>query len=359
MRSVEFTKNALEATIRIGLVVLLGMWCFNIIRPFVVLIVWGIIIAVAVHPGHSLLQAMLGRRQGLAAALVTVAMLLIMVWPAVLLGSVLVDNVQMVVARLEGDSLTIPPPPPGVEAWPVVGNALAKFWSLASSNLDAALQQLEPQIQVIGRWLLVAATGTGLGILQFIAAVILAGVLLAYAGGAYRLAQSIGRRLAGERGEGFVDLADATVRSVARGVIGVALIQSLLAGLGLVVAGVPAAGLWTLLCLVLAIVQIGVLPIMLPAVIYVFSTTETLPAVLFLIWAVVVTVSDNVLKPLLLGRGVDVPTVVILVGAIGGLLLDGIIGLFVGAVVLALGYKLFLAWLEADGLATEAGDEAE
>ncbi len=359
MRTEEFTKNALDVIIRIGLVVLLAAWCFQIMRPFVVPIAWGIIIAVAAHPGYRRLRDMLGRRNGLAATLVTLAMLLIIVWPAILLGGVLVDNVQEVLDRLETGSLSIPPPPPGVEAWPMVGDTLAKFWTLASSNLDAALQQLAPQIRTMGSWLLVAAAGAGLGILQFIAAVIIAGVLLAHAGGAHGLAEDIGRRLAGERGEGFVELAEATVRSVARGVIGVALIQSLAAGLGFFLAGVPAAGLWTFLCLILAVAQISLAPIMLPAAIYVFSTSETLPAVLFLIWAIVVSVSDNVLKPMLLGRGVDVPMIVILVGAIGGLLLEGIIGLFVGAVVLALGYKLFLAWLETDRLPTEAGAETE
>ena len=346
--SADFTRNALEATIRIGIVVLLAAWCFQIIRPFVIPIVWGIIIAVAVYPGYCHVRALLRERHGFAAILVTVAMLVIVVWPAVLLGGVLADNAEMLIDKLGDGSLSLPPPPEGVEDWPLVGQPLANFWSLASSNLEAALVQLEPQIKLIGSWILVAAAGAGIGILQFFVAVIIAGVLLAHAGGAHGIAHDIGRRLAGERGEGFVVLAEATVRSVARGVLGVALIQSLLAGLGFVVAGVPGAGLWAFLCLILAIVQIGVGPIMVPVVIYVFSTGETLPAVLFLIWAVFVSVIDNVLKPMFLGRGVDVPMVLIFMGAIGGLLLSGIIGLFVGAVVLALGYKLLLAWLEVD-----------
>ncbi len=354
----DFTRNAMEAVIRIGLVVLLALWCFNIVRPFVTPIVWGMIIAVAVYPAYSRVRALLREREGLAAGLVTVAMLLILVWPVIILADVLVDNVQGVASQLREESLSIPPPPEGVETWPLIGKTVAKFWTLASVNLEAALEQLKPQIKLIGGWLLVAAAGAGLGVLQFVASVVIAGVLLAHSGGAHGLARDIGRRLAGERGEGFVELAEATVRSVARGVLGVALIQSLLAGLGLVVAGVPAAGLWAFLCLILGVVQIGPTPILIPAVIYVFATGETVTAVLFLVWSIFVSAIDNVLKPMLLGRGVDVPMVVIFVGAIGGMLLSGIIGLFVGAVVLALGYKLFMAWLEVEQPAPQGSSEA-
>ncbi len=143
----------------------------------------------------------------------------------------------------------------------------------------------------------------------------------------------------------FVGVAEQTVRSVASGILGVALIQALLAGLGFLVAGVPAAGLLTLICLVFGVIQLGVVIVLIPVVIYLFSTADTVTAVGFLIWAALVAPVDNVLKPILLGRGVDVPMLVIFVGAIGGFLNAGIIGLFIGAVVLALGYKLFLAWL--------------
>jgi predicted PurR-regulated permease PerM len=201
---------------------------------------------------------------------------------------------------------------------------------------------------MVASWLLSVVTGTGLAILQFFVAVLIAGVLLAYSTPGYQLAHNIGRRLAGDRGAELADLAEATVRSVARGVLGVALIQSSLAGLGFFIAGIPAAGFWAFLCLILGVIQIGVLPIMIPVVIYVFSITDTMTAVLFLIWSIFVSVIDNILKPLFLGRGLEVPMVVIFMGAIGGMLLSGIIGLFIGAVVLTLGYKLFLAWLDVD-----------
>jgi predicted PurR-regulated permease PerM len=196
----------------------------------------------------------------------------------------------------------------------------------------------------------------GLNILQLIVAVILSGVFLAYSEEGYRLFRAIGRRLAGQQGVELVDLAEATMRSVARGVLGVALIQSTAAGIGLVLAGVPLAGLWTVIALILCVVQIGPFLIMAPAVVYVFSTSDTLPAVLFLIWSIFTGLLDNFLKPLLLGRGLDVPMIVIFLGAIGGLLMSGIIGLFVGAVVLALGYKVFNAWLSVEPSNTSVGE---
>jgi predicted PurR-regulated permease PerM len=146
----------------------------------------------------------------------------------------------------------------------------------------------------------------------------------------------------------LIDVAERTVRSVASGILGVALIQALLAGLGFLVAGVPAAGLLTLICLITGVIQLGVVIVLIPVAIYLFSTATTTTAVGFLIWTILIAPIDNILKPMLLGRGVDVPMLVIFVGAIGGFLSSGIIGLFLGAVVLALGYKLLLVWLQQE-----------
>ncbi len=338
----------MEAAIRIGLVVLWAGWCFQILRPFVIPIIWGIIIAVAIYPVYEYLRTLLKDSPRVSSTLVTVGMLVILVWPAVLVGGLLVENVEMVVNHLRDGTLIVPPPPQGLESWPLIGEPLANIWHLASVNIEGALVQVKPQLMMLASWLLSVVTGTGLAILQFFVAVIIAGVLLAYSAAGSHLAHSIGRRLAGDRGDELATLAEATVRNVARGVLGVALIQSLLASVGFFIAGIPAAGFWAFLCLILGVVQIGVLPIMIPVVLYVFSTTDTVTAILFLIWSIFVSVIDNILKPIFMGRGLEVPMVVIFMGAIGGMLLSGIIGLFIGAVVLTLGYKLFLAWLDVD-----------
>ncbi len=355
MRQDEITKSALEAVTKIGLVALLIVWCFEIIHPFVGPIVWGIIIAVGTFPIYGWVHHRVTRHGWLAATLISLTLLLILVFPVVFLVTVLVDNLHVVSDHLRAGTLIIPPPPQEIKDWPVIGTSLQKVWSMAAENLGAAVQQIAPQLQEFVKPLLGAAATVGLNIVKVIVAVVLAGVFLAYSEEGYRLSRSIGRRLAGQQGGELVDLAEATMRSVVRGVLGVAVIQSSAAGLGLVLAGVPLAGLWTVIALILCIVQIGPTLIMVPAVIYMFSTSDTLPAVLFLIWSIFTGLLDNFLKPLLLGRGLDVPMIVIFMGAIGGLLMSGIIGLFVGAVVLALGFKVFNAWLKVEPSTTSEG----
>jgi len=190
-------------------------------------------------------------------------------------------------------------------------------------------------------------------------AIVIAGVFMAHSGGGHEAVQRVATRLIGEHGGEIADLAESTIRSVARGILGVALIQALLAGIGFFVAGVPAAGLWALLCLLLSVAQIGVLPILLPIIIYLFNTADLAVAIGFLIWSIPVALVDNILKPLLLGRGLKTPMIVIFMGAIGGFLTSGIIGLFIGAVVLALGWELLLAWLYPDPRPGEVAKDAD
>jgi predicted PurR-regulated permease PerM len=343
----EDTLNrALEIAVRIGLVAVLVAWCFEIVRPFLYLVAWGTIIAVSTYPAYRRLEAGLGERRGVAATLFTLLMLALLIGPTIMLAGTLVEGAQELARALNAGTLSVPPPPEKIGSWPLVGVPLERLWSLASVNLQAALREIEPQIKPAGLRALSAAADTGLGILQFVAAIVVAGVLQAHASGGSQAARAIANRLGGERGADFTDLAQTTVRSVARGILGVALIQSLLAGLGFLAVGLPVAGFLAFLCFLLAVVQIGPVLILIPTVVYVFSTGNSVTAVLFLVWSVFVGLIDNVLKPLLLGRGAKVPMVVIFVGAIGGFLDSGIIGLFVGSVVLALGYALLVAWLD-------------
>jgi predicted PurR-regulated permease PerM len=282
-------------------------------------VLWAIIIAVAIHPLYVNFESLLGGKRKLALSLFTIIALAILIIPSVLLA------ISM-----------------------IVGTRLHALWRAASENFMATVEQFGPQIKVARMWLLSTAAGVGMGLLQFIVAILIAVGMLAKAQGAYQFSQTLARRLVGARGENFAVLASATMRSVAQGVLGVAVIQAILAGVGMLVMGVPGAGLWALVVLVFAVVQLPPLLILGPVMIYVFSSAQTVPAVLFMIWGMLVSVSDAFLKPLLLGRGVDIPMLVVLIGAIGGMISSGIIGLFLGAVILALGYKLFMAWLAQD-----------
>ena len=336
---------ALEASIHIGLAILLSTACLLILLPFIPLIAWGVIIAVAAYPGFQKVQRTLGGREVVAAVLFATLFLALLIVPVVLLADTLVEGVQTFASHLKEGTLIVPPPPAGVENWPIIGARLNSLWSQASRDISELVRSLAPHIKAAVPGMLSVSSGFGLTVLQFALSIIVAGVLLANAQSAYKLTCSLCNRLFGTAGPEFQQLIGATTRSVTSGILGVALIQSILAGLGFLVAGLPGAGLWAVAFLIAAVLQAGVL-ILIPAVIYVFTIASVTKAVIFLVWCVFVALVDNFLKPLLLGRGVAVPTAVVFLGAIGGFVALGLIGLFVGAIVLSVGYKLFLAWLD-------------
>ena len=339
-----YVNRAVEASIHIGLVILLATTCFLILYPFLPLIAWGIIVAVAVYPRYLQLQLALGGRDVLAAVLVTLLLLALLIVPVVLLAGTLVGGIQTVTEHLKDGTPIIPPPPAGVETWPLVGVPLKSAWTLASTNIAAALRSFAPQIKAIIPGLLTASAGIGLTALKFALSIIVAGALLANSRGAAGAAHSLAGRIFGDKGPEFEQLVGSTIRSVTIGILGVALIQTVLAAFGFLVAGLPGAGLWAVVFLVAALLQVGTL-VLIPAVIYVFATSGATKAVIFMVWSVFVALIDNTLKPLLLGRGATVPIAVVFLGAIGGFVVMGIIGLFVGAIVLSVGYKLFIVWL--------------
>jgi len=344
-RQPEYRRRALEIFIHVGLVVLLTTACLVILRPFLPLISWGIIIAIAAHPAHKKLEAWLGGRGKLAAALCTLTFLAMLIVPAVLLTDTMIAGLEGMTAHIRDGSLSIPPPPGRIATWPLIGTPLYDAWNMATTNLTGLLKSYGPHLRPIVSWLFSTSAGLGLTVLQFILSIVVAGFLLANSSGGAAISRSLANRLFGTHGPEFHELTAATIRSVVNGIIGVAVIQSIAAGLGFLFAGLPGAGLWTLFFLIAAILQAGAI-VLIPAVIYVFAVATTTKAVLFVIWCIIVGLMDNVLKPLLLGRGVPVPILVIFLGAIGGFLAIGIIGLFIGAVVLSVGYKLFLAWLQ-------------
>jgi predicted PurR-regulated permease PerM len=339
-------RQAVEVSIHIGLIFLLFGACFFILRPFLPLLFWGIIIAISGYPAFQRLQRALHGRTGLAAGICTLVMLGILIVPVVLLTGTVVDGIETLAARLKQGPITIPPPPPNVKTWFVIGPPLESLWNAAATNLSAVLAKFAPQIKAVIPVLLATSAGIGLTILQFVLSIVVAGVLLAYAQKGATVSRALADRLFGLKGAEYQELAGSTIRSVTSGILGVALIQTLFAAVGFLVVGLPGAGLWSMTFLIAAVLQVGVV-VLIPAVIYVFAMASTTKAVIFLIWCAAVGLMDNVLKPLLLGRGAPVPIAVIFLGAIGGFLAMGIIGLFVGAVILSVGYKVFLAWLEA------------
>jgi predicted PurR-regulated permease PerM len=354
----RFVKRAVEAAIRIGVLFLIVMWALQIIRPFVSLVLWAVILAVAIYPLYAGLAKRLGGRGKLASFLITLALLAVLLVPTWKFFGATIEEAREVAAKAEAGTLRVPPPAEGVRDWPLIGERTYAFWDGASRDLEATLERKQPELASAGKWALSALAGLAGTVLQFLISILIAGVLLSTGAKGKDFSVKFATRLAGLQGADFVRLSVATIRSVFQGVLGIAVIQAALSAIGLLLIGVPGAMVWALLVMILAIMQLPPILILGPVMVWAFATQSTVAAVIFLVYGLFVSVSDTFLKPLLLGRGVDVPMLVILLGAIGGMIMSGIIGLFVGAVVLALAYQLMMAWVTDDadlGMFSTAG----
>jgi predicted PurR-regulated permease PerM len=343
------SRDLLETLVQFGLIVLLAVMCWRVFAPFANLMIWGLILAVALEPLNAKLAAHMGGRRGLAATVLTLAGVLLLGVPTVMLGDSFATHVKEVAAAAEAGTLHIPPPGPGVAEWPIVGKKVDAVWSSASNNLPAFLSQNQEQLKDLSKKGLATAAGTAVAVLIFIGAMIVAAIMLAYAkSGSSAMTRIFSRLTDPGRGPRLQKLATATVRSVAAGVIGVAFIQAILLGMGFIFAGIPAAGVLALLVMFLGILQVPALLVTLPAIAWLWISGDgsTTSNIAFTIYLGIAGMADNVLKPLLLGRGVDAPMPVILIGALGGMVAGGIIGLFIGGVVLAVGYQLFMEWVD-------------
>jgi len=338
--------RAREVFIRMSLLVIVGVSCFLLLRPFLDLIMAGIIIAIGVYPIHQMFTKVLRGRDKLAAVLCTVLLLVVTLVPTLLLAETLAAGVRDVADQLKTGQLKIPPPPPSLDSLPIAGVKLKEFWNLSSVNLSEAARQLAPTMRKKILPLVSASVGISGILLKFLIAILLAGFLLATSKHKIGFADRLFRRIFDDQGPEFQQLVASTIRSVTNGILGVAVIQSFFATLGFWIVGLPGTGLWAVIFLIAAVLQVGIV-VLVPAVLYAFATHSTSYAVMFLIWCVVVALMDNILKPILLGRGSQVPIAVIFLGVLGGFITMHIIGLFVGAIILSVGYKLLIAWLDA------------
>lgn len=349
------TKNttAIETFIQIALIAIMVLWCFQIAQPFIGPVVWAGIISIGIYPIYLWLKNKTGLSAGWTSTIITLVMLCVLITPTVIVSGALIKNTQTLSEQIEKEQLEIPLPPESIAGLPLIGEKLDKVWRKASKDPKGTVGQYKAEVKKLAKWLISAAAGASLNVLIFIFSIIIAGVFLVSGDGVKKIFISIFDRVAGNRGSELTALSLSTVNSVVTGILGIAIIQSLLAGLGFIVMDIPAAGLLAFICLILAIVQIDILLVLIPISIYVFSdsTTGTGAAVAFLIWNIGVGLLNNVLKPILLAKGVDAPMAVIFIGAIGGMMLSGIIGLFVGAVVMVLGYTLFMVWLKSEEVA--------
>jgi len=307
------------------------------------IIVWSIIITVALYPIFDWLSAKLYGQRALAAVAITVITFLLMLGPVTWLALSLAESVRMLLTRFGDGTLTIPPASEAVKAWPLVGEKIFEIWQLASTNLQALVIEAAPYLKPVGTILLNVAGSVGINLLKFIVALIISGFLFIPGPSLIHSIENILGRVAAERGKEFVNLAGATIRNISRGIIGIAILQALLAGIGLLFAGAPAAGLFSFLVLLFGIIQIGPSVILIPIIVWSWFAMDATTAVLFTIYMVPVNLLDNILRPLV-AKGLTTPMPIILIGVLGGTLAHGMIGLFVGPIVLSIAWQLLTVW---------------
>jgi len=340
----EKVQLAIEIAIKVGLLAMVIYISFLIAKPFMAIVVWGIIIAVALSPLINSLEKRLGNRKKVIIGF-TVAVVAALLIPTYMLSGSVISESQHLSQAMQDGNVTIPPPTEKVKEWPLIGEKAYAFWDAASHNLRKTLEPYTDEIKKLTGSIF-SALGSGLGtIFMFVGSLIIAAVFLIGSEGSTKFYQNIMRRLVGDKGDEWAQLTTLTIRSVVTGVIGVAVIQATLALIGLVLMDVPFAAGLAVAVMFLTIIQVPALLILGPVIAYVFSQGSGTAEIVFAIYMLIVGASDGVLKPMLMGRGVDVPMLVILIGAIGGMMLMGMIGLFIGAVIFALAYQLFGLWI--------------
>jgi predicted PurR-regulated permease PerM len=339
-------NSVYDTMIRMFILVLIVAWCLMIMLPFVSIILWSLIFALALHPLHSSLSKKMGGKPKLASFLIIFSFLIIVILPASLLIGSLVDEVKEVKVAYNEGTLSIPAPTENVKEWPVIGEKLFTAWQNVSVDLEQTIIKNKEQLTELATKLAKGILSTASAVIQIIVSLIIAGILLTI-GSLGESIRKFFRKVAGIRGDEFADTTMKTVGSVVKGIIGVALILALLHGIILMLAGIPYAGIWTLLIFVLCILQLPVVFVTLPIVVYIFAIKEPVPAIIWTVLLLIAGLSDNVLKPVLLGKGAPVPMLIIFIGVIGGFILSGFIGLFTGAIVMSIGYKLFIGWVNS------------
>jgi predicted PurR-regulated permease PerM len=336
--------GTLLGVIFLGALIVASFW---ILRPFLPAMIWATMIVVSTWPVMLWFEARFGKRRAFAVTAMTLVLLLVFVVPLTLaIGTIVLNADEFVVLLKAIAGFRMPAPPDWLAELPFVGPRMSLAWTqAAASGVEGLLARLMPYAGNVTKWFLAEAGDAGFLFVQFVLTVALAALMYARGERAALTVRRFGRRLAGTRGEDAVGLAGQAIRSVALGVIVTAVVQSMLGGIALAIAGVPFAGLLTAVMLFLCIAQIGPSPVLVPALIWLYWNGDTVWGTFLLVCSVIVVTMDNVLRPVLIKRGADLPLLLIFAGVIGGLLAFGLVGIFVGPVVIAVAYTLLQDWI--------------
>jgi predicted PurR-regulated permease PerM len=349
------TGKVVNVALPLFLLALLIALCVQLLLPFVGLLVWTIILAICFKPLHDRLMVRRGLSSRWSAVIIGTALSAVVLVPTAIAAISAASSIPNAVATIQSGDRSLPPPPARLKELPIVGSRAFAIWTQASTDMPAFAKTYRSQLAGFTKRLLGFAAGLFVTVLLLVAAIIFAAVCLAYSVPLRAYVARIFARITGDRqsGEHYMDIIAATVKSVANGVIGVAFVQALLCGIGFFVVGVPGAGLLSILAMALGVVQVPVVLVTLPAIIWAFAAKSTTVAIIFTVWSIIAGLSDAVLKPMMIGHGLEVPMPIILLGVIGGVMAFGLVGLFIGAVVLAVGYMLFSDWVGTDAPAAD------
>lgn len=357
---VRLSHDLMQVALRALLLILMLWICLKLFLPFAPLLVWSLILAVTLYPVQQKLARQLGNSPRLSASIIAILGLLLLAVPSIMLGVPLIEQLISSLIDWRNEGRSIPAPDASVKDWPLIGSALYEAWLAISDNLQGYLRSHADEVRAALSRVVSGTGGVITTVLTFAGALVIAVVIMVYgersSHGARRIAVTL---VGGERGDNLQRLAVATIRSVAAGVIGVAFVQAMLLGFGFLWAELPGAGVWALVALVLGIIQLPAILIVLPVLgwLWGFHGGDVVSTTMMTVYFVVAGLSDNIMKPLLLGRGVEVPMPVVLLGALGGMIWMGLIGLFLGSVILSVGYQLFWAWVaQESGLSDPFGD---
>lgn len=341
----NYVNIAIDLILKVGSLFLVIFLCYKILKPFIGILIWGLIIAIILFPLYRKINEWFRKRNKLTSLIITLFFLTLLILPSIWLVNQLIDGIRILAGNFQDGNLKIPVPPETVSEWPLIGNWIYDHWLQLAENFGESVKGFMPQITNWIEKLLGVLADTGLGILQFAVSIIIAGIFLVFFEKGSDSGKRIFEKIIGERGEEFMIVSMRTIQSVATGILGVAIIQSALMGVGLIMAHIPLAAVWIIVILIMAIAQIPVLLFNIPMIIYLFAFMDPLPAALWSAYFLIMGLMDNVLKPMIMGKASDVPALVVFLGAIGGFIAFGFIGLFLGAIILSLAYKLYVTWI--------------
>lgn len=344
------TQNqTIDSFLKIAVLSVLIIASYLIAKPFLLLIIWSIIVAVALYPFYQkIINLFKGKKKGLVTTLFILILISLIVVPSVNMASNVVDSTTDLFAKFNEGTLKISPPDASVKEWPLIGKKTHAIWTKASTDIQGFIKDYPEQVKASVGWFFGSFTGIMGSVLLSLVALIIAGIFMSSAKGGYSTGLVFANKMIEGQGEKLMAMCTNTIRSVVKGILLVGIIQAILAFIGFQMIGLSSAGILAFVVLLFAIVQIPVTLAVIPVIIYVFSFADTTPAIIFAVYALFVSLLDNFLKPMLLAKGLETPMIVILIGAIGGMMSMGILGLFIGPVILAVAHRIYMNWVNPD-----------